>query len=1103
MKRLIQIFVYPLFMLAALTEVSFGEKWHEQQFLVTLHENAPAIHNTLLDKPNLNRFDTLQSVIRKHNINRIEPWLKSADTDDVVGNINLSKIYRFHLKIRPDAETFKTIIRDFSRLETVLSACPEFKMQINTPVRPLIVNDPRRDMQWYVDKIMANYAWALWPDGFPTESTILLGVVDTGYDYLHPDLDEILFKNFREDANGDGVLDDKDVNGVDDDNNGFVDDFSGWDFVGASQDDSADNDIRPPSSGNRDILSHGTHVAGIMSAMANNGVGIAGIAYNSKIIATKHSYDTDYDKGYLYDAYDGILYCAKMGAKVINCSWGSQLDLDDYPEYAQNVRALLDLVTDEYGAIVVCAAGNNNTNNDDTHHYPSDFEQTLAVAALTSGDQKASFSNYGRVIDISAPGVGILSTIHDIAGGYASWQGTSMASPVVAGALGLLWNYYPHQSPDWISQAILETADDIDERNASYKNQLGAGRINVFNAIAREIYPNIRLHDYTLRRLPSQRISPLKPGYHVGLTVSLHNMKGWRSARELTLTARVDDSMIHLNDSTAYINDLQPGENDSTVVSDITFQINPDAPYKTIPLSLKITANGDSLRHYVHHIDIPVTLNLDLPPFPDRSQQITRPLAVSDLDQNGSMEIVFAGVNDSIYALQSEGINQDNFPVPQGGYSLAAPIVADVNHDSLKEIINITRSGLIRAFNVNGETIFEYDVGAPVYGNVTVAQFDDEHEDAIIVATMKGRVHAIRMDSTQVSGFPYAAGAMIDKGCASADLNGDGYSEVIAGSFDGKLHVINRRGQNITDFPVDLSSRVCKPPLIIQKDTTALILAVTLQPDIQMLDKSGRMLWNYSLSAQVSSLPAVGNWNSDEKVDIFFATEDYMLYGMNEDGEMLPGFPKTIQGRLKSAPLLADLNGDDQTELIAATSAGTVYIYESGGINYPNFPAQLPYGYETAPAIADIDLDGDRELMIGSSAGLFVYDIPGQTSDSNNEWITYMGDNRRTGSLKWNPETTNMMPMFSAKIEHFKLFQNHPNPFNPRTVIQYTLPKSENVILKIYNLLGKEVDALVHKRQQAGHYGVTWDASGRASGIYIYQLKTDSQILTKRMLYLK
>jgi len=129
-----------------------------------------------------------------------------------------------------------------------------------------------------------------------------------------------LYINPGEDIDGDVVYSELDDNGIDDDENGYIDDIRGWDFVGSAEDSPQDNDIRPPFAGNYEILSHGTHVGGIMAETSNNNIGITGLAMQSRIIATKHSYDTDFGNAYLYDAYEGILYCAKMGAKILKGS---------------------------------------------------------------------------------------------------------------------------------------------------------------------------------------------------------------------------------------------------------------------------------------------------------------------------------------------------------------------------------------------------------------------------------------------------------------------------------------------------------------------------------------------------------------------------------------------------------------------------------------------------------------------------------------------------------------------------------------------------------------------------------------------------------------
>ena len=244
--------------------------------------------------------------------------------------------------------------------------------------------------------------------------SIVIAVIDTGADIDHGDIRPNLWVNPGE--LGGSSLSNWRANGVDDDNNGYVDDIVGWDF---------NFNVNDP----RDLLDgHGTHVSGIAAAAGNNGVGITGVAWKARIMPLAVQ---DYNTGGLPIAaiVAALAYANKMGAHVINMSFGSN----------QYSRALEDAINQVNGAVMCAAAGNENRNNDAVPHYPSNFPKNnlIAVTAFNQNGAIAEFSNYGAsTVDVSAPGANIISTVPG--GGFGFLNGSSMACPFVAGVAALL-----------------------------------------------------------------------------------------------------------------------------------------------------------------------------------------------------------------------------------------------------------------------------------------------------------------------------------------------------------------------------------------------------------------------------------------------------------------------------------------------------------------------------------------------------------------------------------------------------------------------------------------------------------------------------------------
>jgi len=340
-----------------------------------------------------------------------------------------------------------------------LSTSGEIEYTEPVPVRKIntVPNDPEITYQYYLTNVYAFEAW----DYIPLNDTIVVGIVDTGVDYLHPDLAANIWSNPGE-TGKDDLGNDKSANGLDDDGNGFVDDWRGWDFIGSQGED---NDPYPGNS-------HGTHVAGIVAAVANNGIGICGTAQNVKILPVKCGNDNPGSNSILR-GYEGILYAAKTGAKVINCSWGSSTK-------SQSEQEIIT-AAEGFGAVIVAAAGNDGQK---TYYYPSSYDGVMSVAAVDDVDTVAWFSNHHPSVDVSAPGVSIYSTVPN--NSYEHLSGTSMASPCAAAVAAMIYLTYPDYLPIQVIEHVKSASDNIDSLNPYYAGLIGKGRVNALKSVSAE-----------------------------------------------------------------------------------------------------------------------------------------------------------------------------------------------------------------------------------------------------------------------------------------------------------------------------------------------------------------------------------------------------------------------------------------------------------------------------------------------------------------------------------------------------------------------------------------------------------------------------------------
>jgi thermitase len=342
---------------------------------------------------------------------------------------------------------------------------------IPAPVNPGSGNDPLFNNQWGMLDIGVSKAW----NKSKGSGKVVVAIIDTGVDYTHEDLVENLWRNKGE-MGTDSQGRDKATNGIDDDNNGYIDDQIGWDFV--SNDNKPFDLVTSPiemiiSGGNP---GHGTHCAGNVAARGFNGKGVSGVAPNVSIMALR--FLSEKGAGTTAGAIQAINYALRNGARITSNSWGSEGE--DSSEAAEN-KALRDVIqaSQNQGVLFVAAAGNGHGGagyNNDTDAKPGvpasyDNDIIVSVAALNAANQLGSFSNWGiRSVDIGAPGVKVYSTtvgnkysdtVLDMLGMVVTWDGTSMAAPHVAGAAALYLSTYPNAPWNQIKAALISSATPI------------------------------------------------------------------------------------------------------------------------------------------------------------------------------------------------------------------------------------------------------------------------------------------------------------------------------------------------------------------------------------------------------------------------------------------------------------------------------------------------------------------------------------------------------------------------------------------------------------------------------------------------------------------
>ncbi|MDD5530204.1 MAG: S8 family serine peptidase [bacterium] len=413
--------------------------------------------------------------------------------------------------------------------KTVAAGFSLRKLHKSTP------NDTYFGEQWGLTKIHASAAW----DTTTGDSSVIIGILDTGIDTLHPDLIGNVWAQH------------------------------GWNFIGNN------NNIYDDAAG------HGTHCAGTIGAIANNTIGVAGVCWKCKLLPVKvldNNGSGSYDK-----IAQGITYAADSGAKVINMSLGGYAFSSLWQDALTNAYAK--------GAVLVAAAGNDAKSDS---FYPACFPMVLAVSATDSNDKKWDGSNYGSWVDISAPGVAIYNTVLD--SNYKRLAGTSCAAPFVSGVAALVASHNPTFSPGAIMNMLTGNTESIDSLNPAYTGKLGSGRLNAYLAITGDLKVHLAVIADTTKNLLGTNIVP-SVGDTVNLVVTLLN--NGMDANGVSATLHTDDIDITVLDSTADFGNALAREKVSNSVQMFKFSVSDTCPQHNVLFKLYLTANDSAYQDTV------------------------------------------------------------------------------------------------------------------------------------------------------------------------------------------------------------------------------------------------------------------------------------------------------------------------------------------------------------------------------------------------------------------------------------------------------------------------------------------------------------------------
>ncbi len=399
------------------------------------------------DLQKFNAKSAISALYAKHNVESLRPVFPSA-TGFPKHSSNLQRTFLLRFKITANLPVLKTVFAESDLIEEVA-----YNYLRPTLADDIIPNDTKYAEQWSLPLIRMPQAWGIEKGN----SDVVIAIIDSGIDYRHDDLAPKIWVN-------PGEIPD---NGLDDDGNGYIDDMHGWDFTDApnlqAEGDFIEGDNEPI-----DETGHGTHVAGIAGALPDNGIGIAGVAWNCPLMAVRAGLSLGGSSRLQDDdSAAAIVYAADNGASIINMSWGS----------AQHSFVIQDAIDYAHasGAVLVAAAGNSK---EPESIFPAGYRKVISTASTNQHKQRFNRSNFGASVDIGAPGNVILST--QINNNYRVLTGTSMAAPHIAGVAALMLSKRPTFTNEEVRQILINTADVVLDKDTEEPDPklAGAGTVN-------------------------------------------------------------------------------------------------------------------------------------------------------------------------------------------------------------------------------------------------------------------------------------------------------------------------------------------------------------------------------------------------------------------------------------------------------------------------------------------------------------------------------------------------------------------------------------------------------------------------------------------------
>jgi subtilisin family serine protease len=1009
-------------------------------------------------------LDRVSQEIGVTAIDRMFPALSGALRANEMPGRDEFYIFQFD----PQQSSVLEAAQKLATLEGIVSVEPDevYRSTVELP------NDPGLSNQWWLRNTLLGgadiRAVAAWNYSTGSENVVVC-VADSGVDWQHPDLGG----TGPDYTDGVILINDVEFNGTpgqDDDGNGFVDDIYGWDFVnfggtgGTLQ--TPPQDVRFADPDPMDYGGHGTAVTGCISAIANNGIGIASTNWTTKILACKIGWTDPNGDGFIGMSWaaQSMDYARNRGADVFNASWGSGSSLTTAANFLQIA-----------GVILCESAGNGNS---ESSSYLGSRSDVVSVAATNENDFKAGFSTYGTWVEISAPGTGIWTTSMmpqedgSVRHNYTSIQGTSFSSPIVAGAMAMAKAAFPGETRQQTIDRVLAAVDDIDSKNPNYIGKLGTGRLNLFKLFEQGNPTRWPVPGLLPTLFDAQQFSD------AGDTIAVeggHVIRGpylFSAGSEATIMGGYDPtytsrdplgnpSVFELPVGAATVLTIGNGVGPDLILDGFQvtggFNTSPSlAPDEGIFGAGLVTFNASpTLRNFL------VNGN--------------RAGNTGEFGYGAGVTIIGGSPT-----LENFEITGNSAMSGAGLYVYDAdPTLTNINiHDNTTWTPNLGNTPY------GGGACFRASppAGARRVGGINI---DGANFSGNVASGPGGGLYAIDSELT-ITNATFANNTSVGAGAGIAMTNG--MLDVSSSSFIGNStnsggNLVQggglfATGAAVTLDDLDVRNNSCNfggGGVAVENPTTFSMSNSTVVDNVAGIFGGGVYVGGGTNGMSLTGSTIAGNSGGSVGANgVYVSGGDIDLQqnviAFNVDGSSSP-------------------NGVNLVSATATFTCNLLHGNTNGNVGGADDPIGTNGNIDADPMFCDAGL-GEYTLDVASPAAKAA--------------CGFMGSEATDCSI--GTGTGDDTP--SAVARRFALEQNRPNPFNPSTQIQFSIPAGARVQLRIYDLRGRLVRALVDQDYEAGTWQITWngrDDGGRsvASGTYLYELRADDQRKVRKMGLLK